>query len=93
VIFASNHQSHLDGPAILSALPGGGARGGAGHVEGVLQGALLPAPAPVAEVLTNRLNYYLAAFFFNGFPLPQREAGARQTLRYVAEITAGATRC
>ena len=39
------------------------------------------------QVLTNRLNYYLAAFFFNTFPLPQREAGARQTLRYIGEVT------
>jgi long-chain acyl-CoA synthetase len=38
------------------------------------------------QVLTNRLNYYLSAFFFNIFPLPQREAGARQTLRYIGEV-------
>jgi long-chain acyl-CoA synthetase len=36
--------------------------------------------------LTNSLNYYLAALFFNAFPLPQREAGARQTLRYIGEV-------
>ena len=35
---------------------------------------------------TNSLNYYLAALFFNAFPLPQREAGARQTLRYIGEL-------
>jgi len=35
---------------------------------------------------TNSLNYYLSACFFNTFPLPQREAGARQTLRYIGEI-------
>ncbi len=38
-------------------------------------------------MITNRLNYYLSAFFFNTFPLPQREAGARQTLRYIGEVT------
>ena len=38
------------------------------------------------QVFTNRLNYYLSAFFFNIFPLPQREAGARQTLRYIGEV-------
>jgi long-chain acyl-CoA synthetase len=37
---------------------------------------------------TNSLNYYLAAFFFNAFPLPQREAGTRQTLRYIGELIA-----
>ena len=38
-------------------------------------------------MFSKRLNYYLAAFFFNAFPLPQREAGARQTLRYIGEVT------
>ena len=36
--------------------------------------------------VTSSLNYYLAALFFNAFPLPQREAGARQTLRYIGEV-------
>src|SRR5262249_25511626 len=31
-------------------------------------------------------NYYLAALFFNAFPLPKYEAGARQTLRYIGEV-------
>ena len=35
---------------------------------------------------TSSLNYYLAALFFNAFPLPQREAGARQTLQYIGEV-------
>ena len=35
---------------------------------------------------TNSLNYFLASLFFNAFPLPQREAGARQTLRYIGEV-------
>ena len=35
---------------------------------------------------TNSLNYYLAALFFNAFPLPQREAGTRQTLRYIGDL-------
>jgi 1-acyl-sn-glycerol-3-phosphate acyltransferase len=38
---------------------------------------------------TNSLNYYLAVLLFNAFPLPQREAGARQTLRYIGELLAG----
>jgi 1-acyl-sn-glycerol-3-phosphate acyltransferase len=36
----------------------------------------------------NSLNYYLASLFFNAFPLPQRESGTRQTLRYVGELLA-----
>jgi len=41
--------------------------------------------------LTNSLNYYLAVLFFNAFPLPQREAGARQTLRYIGDLLAAGT--
>jgi long-chain acyl-CoA synthetase len=36
--------------------------------------------------LTSSLNYYLASLFFNAFPLPQREAGTRQTLRYIGAL-------
>ena len=36
--------------------------------------------------LTNSANYYLASLFFNTVPLPQREAGARQTLRYFGDL-------
>jgi len=32
------------------------------------------------------LAYYLAALVFNAFPLPQREAGARQRLRYIGDL-------
>jgi long-chain acyl-CoA synthetase len=36
--------------------------------------------------VANSLNYYLASLFFNAFPLPQREAGTRQTLRYIGAL-------
>jgi long-chain acyl-CoA synthetase len=89
VVFAANHQSHLDGPVILAAMPG--------HIRRLVAPAMskeffrahfFPEGRPWRDVLGNRLNYYLAAFFFNAFPLPQREAGARQTLRYIGEVTA-----
>ena len=38
------------------------------------------------ERFTNGLNYYLSTLVFNAFPFPQREAGARQTLRYAGEL-------
>ena len=38
--------------------------------------------------LLNSANYYLASLFFNAFPLPQREAGTRQTLRYIGSLLA-----
>ncbi len=36
--------------------------------------------------IQNSANYYLASLFFNAFPLPQRESGTRQTLRYIGEL-------
>jgi long-chain acyl-CoA synthetase len=36
--------------------------------------------------LTNSMNYYLSSAFFNAFPLPQRETGTRQTLRYIGDL-------
>ena len=73
---------------ILQALPAALALPGrAGHGEGVLQGALLSrSSSAVRRGLTNSLNYYLASLFFNAFPLPQRETGTRQTLRYIGEL-------
>jgi long-chain acyl-CoA synthetase len=87
VIFAANHQSHLDTAVILAAL------------AGRWRCRLAPAMAKEffaphffgdrfrrRERFTSGLLYYLAVFFFNAFPIPQREAGARETLRYVGEL-------
>ena len=87
VIFASNHQSHMDVPAILAALPG--------RVRARLAPAMLkefftphfhPAGHSWRRQFTSSLNYYLACFYFNAFPIPQREAGARHTLRYMGDL-------
>ena len=87
VVFAANHQSHMDVPAIMRALPA--------------KWRYRVAPAMAKEFFkahfnrrdhgwkawfTNSLNYYLSVQFFNAFPLPQREAGTRQTMRYIGEI-------
>jgi long-chain acyl-CoA synthetase len=61
---------------------------GARDGEGVLPGALLPRAFYAKEWFTNSLNYYLSCQFFNAFPLPQREAGTRRTMRYMGEILA-----
>ena len=82
VIFASNHQSYMDVPAILAALPA--------------RWRYRVAPAMRKEFFeghfhghsfTNSLNYYLAAWLFNAFPIPQREPGALQTLHYMGELS------
>ena len=89
VIFAANHQSHMDTPVILAALPPGWRyRTATAMAKEFFKAHFFPEQYGRAAWLTNSLNYYLAALFFNAFPIPQREAGARQTLRYVGELVA-----
>jgi len=90
VIFASNHQSHMDTPVILIALPSRlRYRIAPAMAKEFFKPHFFPQEYGRRAWLTNSLNYYLAALFFNAFPLPQREAGARQTLRYIGEVLEG----
>ncbi len=87
VIFAANHQSHFDTPAILDALPPRWRyRTATAMAKEFFRAHFYPAQYGRRAWLTNSLNYYLASLFFNAFPLPQREAGTRQTLRYIGEM-------
>jgi long-chain acyl-CoA synthetase len=87
VIFAANHQSHLDTPAILDAMPPAWRyRLAPAMAKEFFKAHFYPEQFGRRAWLTNSLNYYLAAFFFNAFPLPQREAGTRQTLRYIGTL-------
>jgi long-chain acyl-CoA synthetase len=87
VIFAANHQSHMDTPVILAALPARiRYRVAPAMAKEFFKAHFFPAQHSTRAWLTNSLNYYLAALFFNAFPLPQREAGARQTLQYIGEV-------
>ena len=87
VIFAANHQSHMDVPVILGALPGKWRRRVAtAMAKEFFQAHFFPQGYTRGQRLTRSLEYYLSAAFFNTFPLPQREAGARQTLRYAGEL-------
>ena len=88
VIFAANHQSHMDVPVILAALPGRTrARVAPAMAKEFFKAHFFPADHTWRQWLTSSVNYYLAAFYFNAFPLPQHEAGARHTLKYVGELT------
>ena len=87
VVFAANHQSHIDTPVILAAMPGHiRSRVAVAMAKEFFKAHFFPEGHTRRQRFTNSLNYYLAAFFFNAFPLPQREAGARQTLRYMGEL-------
>ncbi len=89
VIFASNHQSHMDTPAIMLALP---ARWrywlAPAMAKEFFRAHFYPKEFTRKQWFTNTLNYLGSTIFFNAFPLPQREAGTRQTLRYIGEVIA-----
>lgn len=87
VIFAANHQSHFDVPAILYGLPGGWRyRATPAMAKEFFDAHFHPERHGFGERFTNSLNYFLASLVFNAFPLPQRESGARDALRYAGEL-------
>jgi long-chain acyl-CoA synthetase len=88
VVFASNHQSHMDTPVILAALPADLRRRVApAMAKEFFRPHFHPAEYSLRERLKASTLYFLAALAFNAFPLPQREAGARDTLRYIGRLT------
>jgi long-chain acyl-CoA synthetase len=77
----------MDTPVIMAAMPPRlRYRLAPAMAKEFFKAHFFPADYGRLERFTNGLNYYLAALFFNAFPLPQREAGARQTLRYIGEV-------
>jgi long-chain acyl-CoA synthetase len=92
VIFAANHQSHLDTPAILLALPGRWRyRIAPAMAKEFFKAHFFPKQYSRGEWFTNSLNYYLSTMFFNAFPFPQREAGLREALRYAGDLVSEGT--
>lgn len=87
VIFAPNHQSHLDTPLILSALPARYRyRVAPAMWKEYFDGHFCPSRHTRYERIRDSVLYWLVALFFNAFPIPQTEAGARQSLRYLGEL-------
>jgi long-chain acyl-CoA synthetase len=87
VILASNHLSHMDTPAILMALPPQWRyRVAPAMAKDFFDAHFHPERHPWRKVIALRAGYYLAALFFNAFPIPRREAGTRETLRYIGEL-------
>jgi long-chain acyl-CoA synthetase len=87
VIFASNHQSYMDTPVIMAALPRRWRyRLAPAMSKEFFAAHFFPEGHGLMLRFATSTAYYLAALVFNAFPLPQREAGARQTLRYMGEL-------
>jgi 1-acyl-sn-glycerol-3-phosphate acyltransferase len=87
VLFASNHQSDLDTPAIYTALP----REWRYHIapamsQDYFRAWLEPSRAPFGERMATMFKYFLATSLFNAYPLPQRMAGVRRALKYTGEL-------
>jgi long-chain acyl-CoA synthetase len=87
VLFASNHQSYFDGPSILIAMPARWRyRLSIATRKEFFDAHFHPRQHGAWAWFTNTLNYVLASLFFNIFPLPQREAGARVALEYMGDL-------
>jgi long-chain acyl-CoA synthetase len=87
VIFAANHQSHFDGPAILMALPYRLRRRVAiAASREFFAGHFHPGNFSRRQRFSSGVSFFLASLFFNIFPLPQREAGALEALRYAGRL-------
>jgi long-chain acyl-CoA synthetase len=88
VVFASNHTSHMDTPVILAALPPAlRSRVAPAMAKEFFAARFHPDGHSWRERRVSSALYFLAALAFNAFPLPQREAGARDTLRYIGRLT------
>lgn len=87
VVFASNHQSHFDVPVILASLPRSRRyRVATAMSKEFFDPHFFPDRYPLRGRFLNSLYYGLSTFMFNAFPIPQRQIGAGQTIRYMGEL-------
>jgi long-chain acyl-CoA synthetase len=87
VIFAANHQSHFDVPSIYCAMPARWRyRAAPAMSKEFFAAHFHPERFGLWDRFTTSLSYFLACLVFNCFPLPQRESGAREALRYAGEL-------
>jgi long-chain acyl-CoA synthetase len=91
VIFASNHQSFMDTPVIMAALPRRWRyRLTPAMAKEFFDAHFFPERHGRMLRLATSVGYYLAALLFNAFPLPQREAGAgRHSATWASWSTTG----
>ena len=87
VLYAANHQSVMDGPVILAALPPARRyRVATVAAREWFAPHFHPERHPRRQRLATSLAYYLGVLCFNVAPLPQRAAGAREALRHIGTL-------
>ncbi len=88
VLFASNHQSYFDAPSILIAMPAKWRYCvGIATRKEFFDAHFHPDKHGISAWFTKHFELHvLASLFFNIFPLPQREAGAKQALEYIGDL-------
>jgi len=87
VIFAANHQSHLDTPSVLAGLPGAWRyRTATAMWKEYFDAHFFPERFSRREHWGNSILYFLITLLFNTFPVPQTEAGTRQSVRHIGEL-------
>ncbi len=86
-IFAANHESHLDTPFIIAALPFRWRRWIAPAApEGHFHAFLHPSRSKWVERVGVGFQYLLACGLFNIYALPRDVTGVRRALRYTGEL-------
>jgi long-chain acyl-CoA synthetase len=87
VLFASNHTSHLDAPAVFASLPFKWRRRLAPAMGlDTFRPYFQPRQFPARQVWWTGLGYVLALGLFSAYPLPQDLAGVRRALNYTGEL-------
>ena len=87
VIFAANHVSHLDTPAILAVLPAPWqTRLAPAMAQGFFRAYFQPRQFPLLQRVVATAQYLLACGLFNAYPLPQEAHRVRQTLQYTGRL-------
>jgi len=87
VIFAANHQGYFDGPVLFIAMPWKWRHKLAPTMRKEFFAAHYDwRKYGLFSWFTSSLNYWLSCLMFNAVPIPQREAGTRQSLRYIGEL-------
>lgn len=85
VVFAANHQSHLDTVTLIAALP---AKWRRKLAPAIRQQHFFPAGGipEMARRFRMRAFYYFCCGMFNAYPLSQEPGQIRDTLRYTGEL-------